>query len=121
MTREEAIRIISGDVLGTTEQTQEAVAMAVEALSAQSQHVTYKLNSDCISRQAAIDAVRRLQTYKLSEGDDMLLVDKAEVQTKLMMLPPAQRESAKDTNVPINDCISRQAAIALIENKSRKL
>lgn len=32
MTREEAIRIISGDVLGTTEQTNEAVAMAVEAL-----------------------------------------------------------------------------------------
>lgn len=46
---------------------------------------------DLISRQAAIDAVRRLQTYKLSEGDDMLLVDKAEVQTELMMLPSAQQ------------------------------
>lgn len=33
MTKEEAIRIISGEVLGTTEQTHEAVAMAVEALS----------------------------------------------------------------------------------------
>lgn len=35
MTREEAIRIISGEVLGTTEQTHEAVAMAVKALSVQ--------------------------------------------------------------------------------------
>ncbi len=45
---------------------------------------------DLISRQAAIDAVRRMQTYKLFEGDDMLLVDKAEVQTELMMLPSAE-------------------------------
>ena len=57
MTKEEAIRIISGEVLGTTEQTHEAVAMAVEALSAQSQQVTGKLNSDCISRRDAIDAL----------------------------------------------------------------
>lgn len=42
MTREEAIRIISGEVLGTTEQTHEAVAMAVEALSAQSEAVISK-------------------------------------------------------------------------------
>ena len=44
-----------------------------------------------IKRQDAIDAVRRLQTYKLFEGGDMLLVDKAEVQTELMMLPSAQK------------------------------
>lgn len=48
--------------------------------------------ADLIERQAAIDAVRRLQTYKLSESDDMVLVDKAEVQTELMMLPAAQPE-----------------------------
>lgn len=48
--------------------------------------------NNMISRQDAIDAVRRLQTYKLSEGDDMLLVDKAEVQTELMMLTSAQSE-----------------------------
>ena len=34
MTNDLAIRILSGDVLGTTEQTHEAVAMAVKALSA---------------------------------------------------------------------------------------
>lgn len=45
---------------------------------------------DSISRQAALDAIRSMQTYKLHEGDDMLLVDKAEVQTELMRLPSAQ-------------------------------
>jgi len=33
MTRELAIRILRGDVLGTNEQTQEAIAMAVQALN----------------------------------------------------------------------------------------
>lgn len=33
MTNDLAIRILSGDILGTTEQTHEAVAMAVKALS----------------------------------------------------------------------------------------
>lgn len=48
--------------------------------------------SDSISRQEALDAIRPLQTYKLFKGDDMILVDKAKVQTELMMLPPAQPE-----------------------------
>lgn len=34
MTNDLAIRILNGEVLGTTEQTHEAVAMAVKALSA---------------------------------------------------------------------------------------
>ena len=34
MTNDLAIKILMGDVLGTTEQTHEAVAMAVKALSA---------------------------------------------------------------------------------------
>ena len=34
MTHDIAIKILTGDVLGTTEQTHEAVAMAVKALSA---------------------------------------------------------------------------------------
>ena len=48
--------------------------------------------SDLIDRQQALEKVRAMQTYKLSEGDDMLLLDKAEVQTELMMLPPVQPE-----------------------------
>ena len=47
---------------------------------------------DLISRQAALEAIRTLQTYKLFSGDDMILIDKAQVQTELMMLPSAQPE-----------------------------
>ena len=47
---------------------------------------------DPIDRQAAIESIRKMQTYKLCEGDEMILVDKAEVQTELMMLPSAQPE-----------------------------
>lgn len=49
--------------------------------------------SDLISRQAALEKVRAMQTYKLFVGDDMILVDKAEVQTELMMLPSAQPQT----------------------------
>ena len=48
--------------------------------------------NDAISRQEVLEKVRAMQTYKLFMGDDMILVDKAEVQTELMMLPPAQPE-----------------------------
>ena len=51
--------------------------------------------SDLISRTKALDMIRTLQTYKLFEGDDMILVDKADVQTELMMLPSAQPERKK--------------------------
>ena len=50
------------------------------------------LGTDCISRQAAIDAIRAMQTYKLFVGDDMLLIDQAGAQTELMLLPPIQPE-----------------------------
>ena len=46
--------------------------------------------SDFISRQAAIDALRKMQTYKMYAGDDMLLIDQAGAMTELMLLPPAQ-------------------------------
>jgi hypothetical protein len=55
MTKELAIRIITGDVLGTSEQTQEAVTMAVKALSMSD--VPDKNVGGTISRQAAIDAI----------------------------------------------------------------
>lgn len=46
---------------------------------------------DSISRADAIEAIRTLQTFKLFEGDDMILIDKSEVQTELMTLPSADR------------------------------
>ena len=49
-------------------------------------------NSDTISRQQSVDTLRKMQTYKLFAGDDMILVDKAQVQTELMMLPSVQPE-----------------------------
>ena len=48
--------------------------------------------SELISRQQAVDALRKMQTYKLFSGDDMLLIDQAGAQTELMLLPPAQPE-----------------------------
>ena len=48
--------------------------------------------NELIDRQAALEKVRAMQTYKLFKNDDMLLVDKAEVQTELMMLPSVQPE-----------------------------
>ena len=55
-----------------------------------------QLATDTISRQAAIDALRKMQTYKMFSGDDMLLIDQAGTMTELMLLPPAEpkRETA---------------------------
>lgn len=49
-----------------------------------------KNSEDTISRAAAIDALRKMQTYKMFSGDDMLLIDQAGAQTELMLLPPAE-------------------------------
>ena len=43
-----------------------------------------------IPRQEAIDALRKMQTYKMYEGDDVLLIDQAGAMTELMLLPPAE-------------------------------
>ena len=48
-----------------------------------------KSKLDLISRQDAIEAIRKFQTYKLFKKDNMMLVDQAEVMTELMMLPSA--------------------------------
>lgn len=65
-------------------------------------------SSDTISRQQSIDALRKMQTYKLGAGDDMLLIDQAEAQTELMMLPSAQlnhnAEVSKMGIVHCEDC-----------------
>ena len=54
-----------------------------------------EVGTDCISRQEATDALRKMQTYKLFSGDDMLLIDQAGAMTELMMLPSAQPEPLK--------------------------
>ena len=52
-------------------------------------------SGDCISRQAALEKIRKMQTYKLFAGDDLLLIDQAGAQTELMMLPSVQPERKK--------------------------
>lgn len=81
MTNDLAIRILNGDILGTTEQTHEAVAMAVKALSA-------RTDTDTVSRQDAIDA---LHGY----FDGMLETDTwspCDVYGLIEILPSAQPE-----------------------------
>ena len=53
------------------------------------------VETDLISRQQAFDALRKMQTYKIFAGDDMILIDQAGAQTELMMLPSVQPETAK--------------------------
>ena len=62
----------------------EALDMAIEALSQES-------SEDVISRQAAIEAIRNIKAIKGTSDDKILLIDKAEAQTELMMLPSAEK------------------------------
>ena len=50
-----------------------------------------KKMDDTVSRQEATDALRKMQTYKMFEGDDVLLIDQAAAMTELMLLPPAEQ------------------------------
>ena len=68
--------------------------------------------SDLISRQAAIDTLGSMQTYKLFEGDDLLLIDQSEAQIKLMMLPPAQQWIPVSERLPNEDEMSWNSGVA---------
>lgn len=69
---------------------------------------------DTISRHAAIDAADKIIERDTSGNNDVV---KAMTAWKMYVeaLPSAQ-PVAKDTNVPINDCISRQAAIDALDS-----
>ena len=58
---------------------------------------------DLINRQAALEAIRTMQTYKLFAGDDMLLIDQAKAQTELMMLPSVQPERKTGRWIPVSE------------------
>ena len=60
-----------------------------------------EVSTDCISRQAATDALRKMQTYKLFSGDDMLLIDQAGAMTELMLLPPSEPQIIR-----CRDCVN---------------
>jgi len=60
-------------------------------------------NSDTISRQAALEKIRKMQTYKMFAGDDLLLIDQAEAQTELMTLPSIQPERKTGHWTPVTN------------------
>ena len=74
---------------------------------------TNVLTKDLISRQDAIDTIRKFQTYKLFEKDNMLLVDQAEVMTELMMLP-----SAEPQWIPVSERLPERNEIVLVSYKT---
>ena len=62
------------------------------------------MENDPISRQAAYEVLTEYYHHTQETQHEAL-------REALSRVPPAQPESAKDTNVPINDYIRRQAAI----------
>lgn len=81
MTKELAIRVLTGDVLGTTEQTQEAVKIAVEALLETS-------GKDPIEREAVVEILHEAMQNR-SESEENLI---GEIVCKVDLLPSAQPE-----------------------------
>lgn len=80
MTNDLAIRILSGDILGTTEQTHEAVAMAVKALSALPSAQPIVRCKDCkhsyvFEPWEGINAVRYCKIFKNHYGDSDFCVN----------------------------------------------
>ena len=66
MTNDLAIKILMGDVLGTTEQTHEAVAMAVKALSA-------------LPSADAVEVVRCKDCYHYDEESEKCILNNSEM------------------------------------------
>ena len=94
------------------DERREALEMAVRALfSQQIVNDSQGLVNDCISRQAAIDLLK-----KWSDGYSYIEVETNSAIKAFEEMPHAQPEVAKDTNVPNNDCISRQAAIVAVKD-----
>lgn len=87
MTNELAIRILTGDVLGTKEQAHEAIKMAVKALS--------NTNGETIYRQAAIDAAVKESQIDGAYG----YMDTKSIVDLLSGLPSAQPEITKEYNL----------------------
>ena len=66
MTTELAIKIISGDVLGTTEQTNEAIAMAIKALETQT--------DEAIQKSQELEQAEIGKAYELGKEDALDIV-----------------------------------------------
>jgi len=94
MTKELAIRIITGDVLGTSEQTQEAVTMAVKALSMS--EVPDNNVGDLISRQAVI---KEFSCCDLTPDGGIDVNDAIDFLKQLPSAQPEQRYTEEELRV----------------------
>jgi hypothetical protein len=74
-----------------------------------------------IDADAALETIRKMQTYKLFSGDDMILVDKVEVQTELMMLPSVQPERKTGRWLPDNTDYYRTRFICSVCGESEEV
>lgn len=81
MTKELAIRVLTGDVLGVTEQTQEAVKIAVKALLETS-------GRDPVEREAVVDILQNAMQGCDESEEDLI----GEIVCKVDLLPSAQPE-----------------------------
>ena len=81
--------------------------------------------SDLIDRKAAIDAilavtgnssVRELYEHVQEHGLSDMWSGGVSAAIDIIIAVPSAQSVAKDTNVPINDCISRQAAIDAVKH-----
>ena len=70
-----------------------------------------RTSGDCISRQRSVDTLRKMQTYKLFAGDDTLLINQAEAQTELMMLPSAEPEQRW---IPVSEALPEEETDVLV-------
>lgn len=73
---------------------------------------------DTISRQEATDALRKMQTYKMFEGDDVLLIDQAGTMTELMLLPPAEPQIIRCKDCKHRDkygCCTHWKGLAMVD------
>ena len=97
------------------EETEEAVKTAIRALQvASAQHNVHDFpkDADCISRQAAIDALHMHLMYRM--GTDS---NKKRLDDWINSLPSAQPEV--ETQMSLADCISRQDALDAIDRITR--
>ena len=60
---------------------------------------------DLIYRQQALDAIRNIKAITGTSDDEILLIDKAEAQTELMMLPSAQQCMTATSNTMVSETV----------------
>ena len=111
------------------DERREALDMAVRALESnlvqESDSLVKDLVKDCISRKMVIDAIEQMQLPIMRsewESDQFKFSALAEVREMISGIPSAHPETHdKRTETHACDLISRQAAIAIVRNRCKRL